>query len=418
MRDDHHGTYVQRVALHFVGQGLELPLHFLEAILVRLFGLGEGQLSRHFNHRKEQQLSRRLSGPCRRRGKLHQGPAGHRLSVGDALWEDGEHAVWHVGAAGPWSGRDRSHLWNRIGILARGRGGEEGFRTISGERMVLFPEPVEQELGRRGVGISAYGSLQVPACSLEISVRALQNSEQSVRLGPPVVLVDGLAQAVVRGVGALVADMPRREPNPLVVRGRPGLDGGPLEHPVHELAERVEADGLQQHVHGPPPHGPDGAFDRAVRRDDDDREIRRLPTRPLQYLQPVEARHSEVKEHQVVLSVPDPIERLLSACGRVHLKTQVLQGLSEGEADVFFVVNDEDRLGIELGIRHVGKEIEARYAEALLKAVVGRIADRGGAGKVVPVVDSRLVAGAKREGRLVVALGLLKLALNLHENPQ
>ena len=118
----------------------------------------------------------------------------------------------------------------------------------------------------------------------------------------------------------------------------------PLAHGVADDQHRlVERQRLLDEVEGAELDGAHRRLDVAVARDDDDLGVDPPLAQPLQGLEPVDARHPHVEQHDVVGVGDDALEARLPGFDGVDGVALVAQHATEGGAHAGLVVDDEDR---------------------------------------------------------------------------
>ena len=108
----------------------------------------------------------------------------------------------------------------------------------------------------------------------------------------------------------------------------------------HRLVERQR---LLDEVEGAELDGPHRRLDVAVAGDDDDLGVDAALAQALQGLEPVDARHPHVEQHDVVVVGDDALEARLAGFDGVDGIAFVAQHAAEGGAHAGLVVDDEDR---------------------------------------------------------------------------
>jgi hypothetical protein len=116
-----------------------------------------------------------------------------------------------------------------------------------------------------------------------------------------------------------------------------------LECVLHGEEQLVDRERLLDEVEGAELRRPYGGLDGAVTRHHHDRQMRMRAAKDLQHLDAVASGHRDVEQHQIgAFTVGELMQRPLAVLGGHHLEALVGENTSEGTADAFLVVDDQD----------------------------------------------------------------------------
>ncbi len=125
----------------------------------------------------------------------------------------------------------------------------------------------------------------------------------------------------------------------------------PLDRLLQQDPQPLRIDRLAQVVVGAVLDRLDGALDRALRGQQDEREVGELVFQRLEEIVAAHPRHDEVADDDRRPEARDPAERLFAVGGFVGLKSPVLDELGESRAGRRIVLDDEHPFAGAVGER-------------------------------------------------------------------